>query len=919
MIRYREDLSFQLLILYLMFVASILILALIFYRRETARLYNEVQESDLSLAKAVALETDDIFLRAQHASLSFAQMPAVVEANSGQMEALFTAGSTSRQDVNRIARLSRVGVMQYHYPSNINVNIGQDFSFEPYFQQVVANQTHVFSRAILSPQSGKPVIVSASPVYRNDEFEGLLTINFELANLADSLYTINQQRSINNRVNIMVIDQQGRIMAQSKVGKLLLPVTIDGETVRPGRQESVISTDEEGVEWLYTFAPVPSVGWMVIVQHQTQLAFASLESYQRGLIIAMILFSLGTLLFWIFLSRRVIVPIEQLTHYGESISERVSEAYPDVPEILSLEGRSDQLGRLTKTLLTAEQGVRRRLAELTTLNKTSTAVLSTLDTQQVVHTVLDEIQRLLQVRQCALFAVDTETNHLEIVASRGLSTDYEVYIRQKGVSSFSPTLAAVKHENTVQVSDIYLDENMLLQPLARIGNYRSLLAIPLSSLHGDPMALVIFRPDVHTFTQQEINLAKNFANHAAIALEQAQLFRMTDTELQKQVSFLSALNQVGHSVSQSLVIDEILQNTIDAVFQVTPSESCWIFLCAENEPDLRLRAQRGLPDHILAKLHNADSSIHESVVNYVFESKKPLLLSAENAAQADLQKADLMISGNDWQWLAAVPLKAKETAIGVLGMISHEDRAYTENEIDLLEAIGDQIAIAVVNARLYRRSREMATVEERNRVSREIHDTLLQSLTGILIHLQGAQRLESKNPKMAAESISDALALAQESMREARRSVLNLRPVALDEQPLEEAIESHLQRMAVEADLDSKFVLQGIPIRLSDDIEQHLYRISQEALTNIKRHADATKVEITMSYEPHEVVLTISDDGIGIDEGQVLNGSPNQSHHGFGLLGIQERVRLIGGQISINHPSSGKTTKGTMIKVNIPL
>ncbi|MEM9777362.1 MAG: hypothetical protein AAF902_22480, partial [Chloroflexota bacterium] len=147
MIRYRQDLSFQLLILYLVFVGSILILVLAFYRRETTRLLNEVKEADLSLAKAVALETNDIFLRAQHASLSFAQMPAVVEASAGQMEALFTAGSTSREDVNRIARISRSGVMQYHYPSNININIGQDFSFEPYYQQITETEEHVFSRA----------------------------------------------------------------------------------------------------------------------------------------------------------------------------------------------------------------------------------------------------------------------------------------------------------------------------------------------------------------------------------------------------------------------------------------------------------------------------------------------------------------------------------------------------------------------------------------------------------------------------------------------------------------------------------------------------------------------------------------------------------------------------------------------------
>jgi signal transduction histidine kinase len=567
-------------------------------------------------------------------------------------------------------------------------------------------------------------------------------------------------------------------------------------------------------------------------------------------------------------------------------------------------------------LLHADHDIRLRLAELTTLNKTSTAVVSTLDTQQVINTILSEVQGLLQVRQCALLVMNETTRQLEVWASHALSQNYLTGLDSINDTDSLPAYRAVISKQPVQVPNIETEADFTaLLPLARAEGYRSLLAIPLMAPHVPPAVLIIYRADVHHFSQQEIDLAASFANHAAIALEHATLFSLTDAELQQQVRFLSTLNQVARTANQSLVVEEVLNNALNAVQAVTEVEACWIYLQRETETFLRLRAQRGFSANLVEQLEVHRVGLGQGLIGQVAQTGQPLLLNAAQLHHVDFTD-DPLVNHGHWQSLALAPLLAKGTTIGVLGMASQRDRAFTQAQAELLRAIGDQIAMAVVNARLYRRSREVATLEERNRVAREIHDTLAQGFTGILLQLQAAERLSLKHPEKARQSLQEAHQLARESLQEARRSVLNLRPTVLETLPLVEVMALQMRRFEAEHHLKADFILEGYPYPLQAETEQNLYRITQEALTNASRHARANHVIVTLYFAPQAVTLTITDDGIG------LNGNiPNSAHpdnssakSGFGLVGIQERVRLMQGRVTFETPG----LHGTQIKVVIP-
>ena len=919
--RGRRDLRLQLLALYLLFVIPVFVLVLLFYISASQRLRDDVAAADLSLARAIALETDDMLLKARDAVETFAQMPAVVQADLVGMEEIFAAGSAARQDINLFYRLSSAGTMLYHFPTSPRTTVGQDFSFRDYFQAARHSQEHVFSKGRVSPTTGRPVVTSVMPVFADDHFDGVVATNLELQRLTETVRRIGLKLPQSTGLNIIIVDATGQIIAHSEPDYLLQDVTktLPGlEEVLASREGSLISRDRWGSEWLYTYTPIPSAGWGVMVQRPTRLAFASLDSFQRGLILALFLFSLGALFFWAILSGRVIRPLEKLTQYGEVVGRETVEAELKRETILPISQRRDQIGRLTQTLLRTERDIRQRLIELTTLNKTSAAVASTLDTNQVINTILDEVQQLVRVRLCALFVLIEPSQRLQMWSSRGLSQEYPTEVDLTEAFRKLPVYQAIITGQPVQVPDIETDADFSpLLSVARTEGYRSLLVVPLAAVHVPPAALANYRTDVHFFEQQEIDLAASFANHAAMALEHATLFSLTDAELQKRVRFLSALNRVGHTVSQSLLIDDILSNAMDTVFEVMPADACWIYLQRETENFLRLRAQRGLLPSLSEQLRDRRVEFGQGITGHIAETGQPQLFDEEKILQHQWA-ADPITASGIWRSLLAVPLLAQDSVIGVLGLAAQLDGAFTGAELELLQAIGDQITIAVVNGRLYRRSREVATLEERNRVAREIHDTLAQGFTGILIQLQAAERLSLKRPDRALQSLQEARELARESLQEARRSVLNLRPTILEDLTLDQAIIQQLHRFETQTGLKTDFALEGYPSPLQPYIEQNLYRITQEAVTNVGRHARASRVSITLTFQPKSVSLTIVDNGIGLNGiGSLEDGRAGLSDNNkerFGIVGIKERVGLMRGKVIFETPVSG----GTKIIAVIP-
>ncbi|NKY99033.1 sensor histidine kinase [Nocardiopsis alborubida] len=211
---------------------------------------------------------------------------------------------------------------------------------------------------------------------------------------------------------------------------------------------------------------------------------------------------------------------------------------------------------------------------------------------------------------------------------------------------------------------------------------------------------------------------------------------------------------------------------------------------------------------------------------------------------------------------------------------------------------------AGLHAQLLTQAREAGVLDERQRMAREIHDTLAQGLTGIVTQIQAAQRVW-ETPGAARPHVDRSLDLARESLTEARRSVQALRPRQLAESQLPEALNELTRRWAEEHGVRPDLDVTGERVALSPAIEVVLFRVAQEALTNVARHADASRVGVTLSYSDDVVMLDVRDDGRGIT---------GHNQHGFGLSSMRQRVRGIGGTVEIESDAG----EGTAVSATVP-
>lgn len=202
----------------------------------------------------------------------------------------------------------------------------------------------------------------------------------------------------------------------------------------------------------------------------------------------------------------------------------------------------------------------------------------------------------------------------------------------------------------------------------------------------------------------------------------------------------------------------------------------------------------------------------------------------------------------------------------------------------------------------------MAVLEERNRMAREIHDTLAQGFTGIVLQLEAAEQALNEDASLAQEHLNRARSLARENLNEARRSVWALRPLALEQLPFETVLRQETESFTRDSGIKAAVNISGESRTQPHDVQSTLLRICQEALTNIRKHAEATEVAVHLAFEANTVRLSIRDNGRGFD-----TETPVES--GFGLISMRERVRLLGGTLMVQ----SEIGRGTLIEATLPL
>ena len=254
--------------------------------------------------------------------------------------------------------------------------------------------------------------------------------------------------------------------------------------------------------------------------------------------------------------------------------------------------------------------------------------------------------------------------------------------------------------------------------------------------------------------------------------------------------------------------------------------------------------------------------------------------------------------------------------VGLLTVTSRRRQGFSRGARRAYLTLATPVTLALENLRLVEQARRAGLIGERQHLAHEIHDTLAQGFASIVTNLEAADALlPTEHFTQGRWHLGQARLTARESLTEARRLVWALRPRLLEEAPLPEALSRLTERWSEASSIAGHATVTGSPQPLRPEVEATLFRVAQEALTNVRKHAQANRAVLTLSYMHDRVTLDVRDDGTGFDPGKAYDATASAHAGGFGLGTMRERVERLGGTFSIESAPG----EGTTLTVELPL
>ncbi|GAB4521831.1 MAG: two-component system sensor histidine kinase [Anaerolineales bacterium] len=433
---------------------------------------------------------------------------------------------------------------------------------------------------------------------------------------------------------------------------------------------------------------------------------------------------------------------------------------------------------------------------------------------------------------------------------------------------------------------------------------RSFLGVPI--VQGEQLLGQLYltnKKNWHEFTENDQIVIEMLAAYAASAIVNARLYEgilKRDQALYQRNEDLALTNDIAAALAGSLELEQILEQTLQRVMDYLHVEAGEIWLCEENETCLRLALHKG--EAASAFWSRDVFRIDEGFIGLV-AGKKQILTSDNLADDSRYLRTAVVEAG--FRSMVGIPLIAQQgKVVGVVGLVSRQPQAFREREISLLRSIGVWAGTAIENAWLHRRARQIAVLEERERIGMDLHDGIIQSIYAVGLVLDYARMSLHEDPTQALEKINQAVNGLNRAIRDIRAYILDLRPRQFRE---DETIVRGVQRLADEFRANSTTTLTlSLPEQSFDDLPTAnaiaLFHICQEALANIAKHAQAGSATLTLWGTSERVLLEISDDGRGFDLARM------STTLGHGLSNMHRRARRVGGDVEMtSEPGEGTT------------
>ena len=430
-----------------------------------------------------------------------------------------------------------------------------------------------------------------------------------------------------------------------------------------------------------------------------------------------------------------------------------------------------------------------------------------------------------------------------------------------------------------------------------VREYRAVVAAPLVTREETHGALSLYYHAPRVFSPEDVALAASVADQAALAIENARLREAAE----RRFHDLEALYRADEVLYRSLRLDDVLNALADVATGILQADKTSVLVWDEDHERLVPGAVRGFCLESVAQMSHAPG---QGITGLVAQTGQPMVIQD---ARQDPRVNHPIVDAEGIVSLAHVPITIGREVFGVFGVNYCTPRKLTGDEVRLLSTLARKAAMAIENARLYERSQQAAALEERQRLARELHDAVTQTLFSASLIAEVVPRLWERDPAEASKRLGELRQLTRGALAEMRGLLLELRPGALTEVGLGELISQLVQATAGRTSTNLAVEMHGEPCHLPGDVQVVLYRLVQEALANVVKHARAGHAQVKLQWEADGLSLLIADDGRGFDIAYVPAG-----HLGLSIL--RERAQAIGADLNVESKAGG----GTRVRIRWP-
>jgi signal transduction histidine kinase len=519
------------------------------------------------------------------------------------------------------------------------------------------------------------------------------------------------------------------------------------------------------------------------------------------------------------------------------------------------------------------------------------AVSSELSLDALLHRLVEAAAELTGARYAALGVIDASGSELEQFVTHGVEEELRAEIgalpRGRGILG-----VLISEAKPLRLHELAEDPRSVGFPPGHPPMH-SFLGVPIL-LRGIAYGNLYLteKQGGEDFTDEDEELVTLLAGQAAVAIENARLYEAS-TRWSRQ---LQSLQEVGNALANETDLEKLLDLIVRRLRELLDARVVALALPSGSD-DLRFAAVAGADDLLGATISRSGSKS-----GAVLERRRSERIDSVLDDPEVHQEVSRQLAARTGMW---IPLIARDQAIGVLEIHDKEgpDPRFTHDDFRLAETFAARAAVAVELSQRVARDAVRRVVQaqelERQRLARELHDETGQALTSILLGLKPLEEVLADEP--ARRALAELRELVVSALQDVRRLAVELRPAVLDDFGLVPALERLIAAFAEQSDIHVYFRSALGDTRPPGDVETALYRVVQESLTNIVKHADANHISVSLSRRESGVVAVIEDDGAGFDPREVRED-------GVGLVGMRERLALLDGRLEIeSRPGAGTT------------